>query len=98
MFDLCVSKVAYLDYLLVPSLQVVSYVNKVTTYRNLLPVFPLLTTCKLRPANIEGMVNTHWLTTIFEHIVKIINLLYRNTLVTYCEKNKKRYFVPQNNA
>ena len=32
------------------------------------------------PAIIEGIVNTHWPTTVFEHMVKILNSLYRKTL------------------
>ena len=32
------------------------------------------------PAIIEDMVNTHWPTTVFEHMVKILNPLYRKTL------------------
>ena len=65
------SKVAYLDYLLVPSLQVVRNVN-IETGKLLFHYWPLV---NQESASIVGMVNTNWHTTVFEHMVKILNPL-----------------------
>ena len=59
MFDFCVSKVAYLHELLVPSLQVVSNLNTVPITGYLL--FHYWSPVNQEPAIIEGKVNTRLL-------------------------------------